>query len=121
MKSSFDKNLKSHVVDKVTSNRCNSTDVGQTIRHVSKRISKHQNKDSAAGQQLVECCGTAHNIERVILNACRGVEKLQTIKAMDIKKLKPQLNTLDGYQLRELILKKFQMQKKLNFKNYPDT
>ena len=33
------------------------------------------------GQHLVECCGTAQNIEREILDACRGVENLMKIEA----------------------------------------
>ena len=62
LKSSFDKNLKSLVVYKVTSKGCNSIYVGQTSRHVTTRISEHQKKDSPVGQNLVECCGTVHNI-----------------------------------------------------------
>ena len=34
------------------------------------------------GQNLVECSGTAHITECVILNARRGVEKLMTIEAI---------------------------------------
>ena len=74
-------------------------------KHVTTRISEHQKKDSAVGQHLVECCGTAHNIEWEILDTCRGVEKLMTIQAIYIKKLKPQLNTRDEYRGWELTLK----------------
>ena len=56
-------------------------------------------------QHLVEYCGTAHNIEWEILDTCRVVEKLMTIEAIYIKKLKPQLNTHDEYRRRELTLK----------------
>ena len=52
---------------------------------------------------LVECCGTWHNVKWEILDACRGVEKLMTIEV--IKKLKPQLNTRDEYGRRGLPLK----------------
>ena len=93
LKSPFDKNLKSHVVYKVTCNGCISIYVGQTSRHVTARVSEHQKKDSPVGQHLVECCGTTHNVKWEILDACRGVEKLMTIEAIYIKKLKPQLNT----------------------------
>ena len=44
LKSPFDKNLKSHVVYKVTCNGCSSIYVGQTSRHVTTRISEHQMK-----------------------------------------------------------------------------
>ena len=105
LKSLFDKNLKSHVVYKVTCSGCSSINVGQTTRHVTTRISEHQKKDSPDGQLLVECCGTTHNVKREILDACRGVEKLMTIEAIYIKKLKPQLNARDEYRGRELTLK----------------
>ena len=105
LKSPFDKNLKSDVVYKSTCNGCSSVYVGQTSRHVNTRISAHQKKDSPVGQQLVECCGTTHNVKWETLDACRGVEKLMTMEAIYIKKLKPQLNTRDKYRGRELTLK----------------
>ena len=105
LKAPFDKNLKSHVVYKVTCNGCSSIYVGQTSRHVTTRISEHQEKDSPVGQHLIECFGKLHNIKWEILDACRGVEMLMTIEAIYIKKLKPQLNTLDEYRGRELTLK----------------
>ena len=105
LKSPFDKNLKSHVVYKVTSNGCSSIYVGQTSQHFTTRISEHQKKDSLVGQRFFECCGTTHNVKWEILDACRGVEKLMTIEAIYIKKLKPELNTRDEYRGRELTLK----------------
>ena len=69
LKSPFDKNLKSHVVHKVTCNGCSSIYVGSTSRHVITRNLEHQKLDSPVGQNLVECCGTAHNIEWEILDA----------------------------------------------------
>ena len=53
LKSAFDKNLKSHVVYKVTCNGCGSIYVCQTSRHVTTRNSEHQKKDSPVGQHLV--------------------------------------------------------------------
>ena len=85
LKPSFDKNLKSHVVYKVTCNGCSSIYVGQTSRHVTTRISENQKKDSPVEQHLVECCGTAHNIEWEILDTCCVVEKLTTIEATYVK------------------------------------
>ena len=57
------------------------------------------------GQHLVECCGTAQNFEWDILDRCRGIEKLMTIEAIYIKKLKRQLKTRDEYRGREVTLK----------------
>ena len=95
LKSPFDKNLKSHVVYIVTCNGCSSINIGQTSRHVTTRISEHQKKVSPVGQHLVECFGTTHNVKWGSLDACCGVEKLMTIDAIYIKKLKPQINTRD--------------------------
>ena len=53
---------------------------------------------SLVGQHLVERCGTAHDIEREILDAYRGANKLMIIQLIHIKKLKPQLNTRDEYR-----------------------
>ena len=105
LKSPFLRNLKSHVVYKVTCNACSSIYVGQTSRHVTTRISEHRKKDSPVGQHLVEYCGTTHNVKWEILDACRGVEKLMTIEAIYIKKQKPQLNKRDENCERELTLK----------------
>ena len=87
LKSSFDNNLKSHVVYKVTCNGCISIYVGQTSRHVTTRISEHQKKNSPVGQDIVESCGLAHNLEREILDACRRVGKIMTIEVIYIEKL----------------------------------
>ena len=102
LKSPFDKNLKSHVVYKITCNGCSSIYVGQTRRHVTTKVSEHPKKDCPVGQHLVECFDTTHNVKWEILDACRGVEKVMTIKTIYIKQLKPQLNTRDEYRGREL-------------------
>ena len=74
LKSSFDRDLKSHVVYEIKCNRCGSIYVGQTSRHVTTRITEHQKRDSQVGQHLVECPGASNDIERKILDACRTVE-----------------------------------------------
>ena len=105
LKSSFDNNLKSHVVYKITCMGCISIYVGQTSQHVTTRISENQKKGSPVGRLFVECCGRAHKNEWEILDACRGVERLMTIKAIYIRKLKPKLNRCEEYRGRELTLK----------------
>ena len=50
------------------------------------------------GQNLVECWGASNENEWKILDACRTVEKLMTIEAIYISKLKPALNTSDEYK-----------------------
>ena len=63
LKSSFDTDLKSHVVYEIKCNGCGSIHVGQTSRHVATWITEHQKNDSQVGQLLVECCGATNDIE----------------------------------------------------------
>ena len=79
-KSSFDRDLKSHVVYEIKCNGCGSIYVGQTSR--STRITEHQKKVSQVGQHLVECRGATNDIEWKIHDACRTVEKLTVEKLM---------------------------------------
>ena len=55
LKSPFAKDLKSRVVYKLTCSGCNSTYVGQTVRHLTTRIEEHHKEDSPVGQHLREC------------------------------------------------------------------
>ena len=80
-------------------------DANQTSRHVTIRISEHQQKDLQVGQNLAECSGSTNEIEWKILDGCRTVEKLTTIEAIYISKLKMRLNTCVKYRGRELRLK----------------
>ena len=105
LKSSFDRDLKSHVVYEAKSSGCDSIYDGQTSRHVTTRITEQQKKDSQVGQHLVECRGATNDIEWKILDACRTVEKIMVIEDIYISKLKPALNTRDEYRRRELTLK----------------
>ena len=105
LKSSFDRHLKSHVVNEIECNRCGSIYVGQTSRHVTTRITEHPKKDSQVGQHLVACRGATNDIEWKILDAWRTVEKLMIIEAIYISKLKPALNTRYENRGRELTLK----------------
>ena len=47
--SSFDKDLKSHVVYELTCNGCKSIDVGQTFRHTITRVVTHARADPPMG------------------------------------------------------------------------
>ena len=52
LKYSSSRKLKSNVVDKISDCYCNSTYVGQTIRHLSIRIDRHMKEDKPIGQLL---------------------------------------------------------------------
>ena len=55
LKSSFARELRSKVVHKLTCSGCNSTYVGQTVRHLATRVDEHGKRDSSIGQHLLEC------------------------------------------------------------------
>ena len=92
---SFDRDLKFHVVYEIKCNGCGTIYVEQTRRHVTTRITEFEKKDSQVGQHLVECFGATNDIEWKNRDACRTVEKLITIDAIYISKLKTTLRTRD--------------------------
>ena len=57
LKCSFDKDLKSHVVYELTCNGCKSFYLGQTCRHITKRVAEHAKADSLIGVHAIECNG----------------------------------------------------------------
>ena len=105
LKSSSYRDLQSHLVYEINFNGWVSIYVGQTSGLVTTRISELREKGSQVCQHLGECSGSTNNIESKILEACRTVEKIITIEATYISKLKPGLNTRDKYRGRELTLK----------------
>ena len=64
----------------------------------------HRNYYSQVGHYLVERFGATNDFVWNILDACRTVEKLVTIEAIYISKLKPVLKR-DEYRGRKLTLK----------------
>ena len=71
--------------------------VGQTRRHVITSISEHQKKISQVGQHLVKRRVSMNDNEWKYREACRTEEKLMTIEAIYISKLKAGLKTLDEF------------------------
>ena len=55
LKISFARELRSKVVYKLTCSGCNSTFVGQTVRHLGTRVDEQRKWDSPVGQHLLEC------------------------------------------------------------------
>ena len=54
LKTSFARELRSKVVYNLTCSGCNSTYVGQTVRHLATRVDEHRKGDSPVGQHLLE-------------------------------------------------------------------
>ena len=104
-KSSFDKDLKSHVVYELTCNGCKSIYVGQTCRHITTRVAEHAEADAPIGLYAIECNGDKTAFQWKILDQCSNQSKLMTLEALYIRSLKPAINTRDEYRTRELTLK----------------
>ena len=105
LKSSFDKDLKSHVVYELTCNGCKSIYVGQTCGHITTRVAEHAEADSTMGIHAIECNGDKTALEWKILDQSGNQSKLVTLEALYIRTLKPAINTSDEYRTRELTLK----------------
>ena len=105
LKSTFDKDLKSHVVYELTCNVCNSIYVGQRCWHITTRVAEHVMVDSPMGLYAIECNGAKTAFQWKILDQCSNQSKLMTLEALYIKTLKPVIDTRDKYQTRELTLK----------------
>ena len=104
LKSSFDKELKSHLVYELTCNERKSVNVGQTCRHITTRVAEHAKADSPMGTHAIECSGDKTASQWKILDQCGNQSKLMALEALYIRTLKPSINMLDKYQTRELTL-----------------
>ena len=81
IKTSFSRELRSKVTYKLSCNGCNSTYVGQKVRHLATRVDEHRKGDSPVGQHLLECnkevCGTAE-LKSEIIDQTANTHKLPT-------------------------------------------
>ena len=107
LKSEFSNDLKSRVVYKLSCSGCNSTYVGQTVRHLTTRIEEQKKADSPVGLHLQQCQleGNSADLSWEIIDRSNNETKLLTIEAIHIRKEKPGLNTRDEFRSKELTLK----------------
>ena len=81
LKSSFDKDLKSHMVNKLTCIGCQPIYVGQTCRHITTRVAERAKVDSPMGVHAIECNGDKTATQWKILDQCRNQSNLMTLEA----------------------------------------
>ena len=105
LKSSFDKDLKSHVVYELTCNGFKSIYIGRTCQHDNTRVAEHAKADSPMGVHAIECNGDKTAFQWKILDQSIKQSKLMTLEALYKKTLKPVINTRDENRTRELTLK----------------
>ena len=108
LKTSFARELKSKVVYKLLCSECNSTYVGQTVRHFATRVDEHRKGDSTVVQHLLECNkevgGTAELKSEIIVQTA-NTHELLALEALHIWRERPRINTRDEFRSRELTLK----------------
>ena len=107
-KTSFDRELRSRVVYRLTFSGCNSTYVGQTVQHLATRADEHRKKDSTVGQHLLECkndVGVTAELKSDIIDKTANTQKLLKLEALHIWRERPRINTRDEFRSRELTLK----------------
>ena len=73
------------MVYKLTCSGCNSTYVGQTVRHLTTRVNKHRKGDSPVGKSLLECnreIGGTAELKSEIKHQKNNTHKLLTLEAL---------------------------------------
>ena len=101
LKSSFDKDHKSHAVYELICNGCKSISIGQTSRQITTRVAEHAKADSPMRVHVIECNGDKTTFQWKTLDQCSNPSKLMTLEALYIRTLKPAINTRDEYRTQE--------------------
>ena len=105
LKSPVPKELRSRVVYQIECSGCNSRYVGQTVRHLQTRLAEHLKIGKPVGEHIRECTGDINNHNARILDQCNDSNKLLTLEALHISRLKPGLNAREEYRQRVLTIK----------------
>ena len=100
------KMLQNNVVYKIVCPGCESSYVGQTVRHLQRRFREHLGNKGPVKTHL-ETCSISDPRENIvhILGRSRSLPHLLTLEALFIKQYNPSLNTKDEYRSRTLTLK----------------
>ena len=105
LKSKVEKSLISRVVYCIQCPGCDSRYVGQTARHLTTRLTEHKRRTSPLGAHFLDCKVDPKTVHAEILDSCLDTNKLLTLEALYIARLKPGLNQRDEYRSRELTVK----------------
>ena len=107
MKPSVEKKIRSGVVYKVHCPRCRACYVGCTTRYLITRSGEHRTqKKKTIARHLKECQAkiTCDDFE-ILASSSRGQNHLETLEALFIREINPQINTKDEYRSKELTIK----------------
>ena len=105
LKPAVPKMLQSNVVYKIDCPGCNSSYVGQTVRHLQRRFQEHIGNKGPMKSHFESCQIKSPSNDIIkILDRSSSLPSLLTLEALYIKH-KPKLNTKDEYRSRTLTLK----------------
>ena len=105
LKPKVDPMLKSSVVYHITCPGCKSSYVGQTDRHLTTRFKEHKSHHPMK-THLQECqTDITENDCKILHQTSKRVAFLETLEALYIREIKPQLNIKDKWRRKELIIK----------------
>ena len=93
---------------KLTCSGCNSTYVGQSVRHLATRGDEHRKVDSPVGQHLLEAnkeVGGTAELKSEIIEQTANTHKLPTLEALNIWRERTRINVRDEFRRWELTLK----------------
>ena len=97
--------LKSSVVYHITCPGCQASYVGQTDRHLITRFKEHSQRHPFK-THLDECkVKLDEDCIKILHQTSKGVNYLETLEALYIREIKPEINTKDEWRSKELVIK----------------
>ena len=106
LKQPVDKPLKSCVVYHISCPRCPSCYVGQTSRHLITRLKEHNQVGKPVRNHFDKCeCELTMDDVKIIARSTKSLYHLMTLEALQIKAIKPDINTRKEYKRLELTIK----------------
>ena len=103
------KMLLSNVVYKLNCPGCSASYVGQTARHLQRRVREHLGSRGTMKIHFEQCSVDPLTICEddivTVLDQCNSISKLLSLEALYINQIKPALNTKDEFRSRTLTLK----------------
>ena len=107
LKPKIPEELQSNVVYEFKCSRCTSTYVGKTSRHLLVRVREHRYRRKQVIRKHADDCNMEVTMDnfKILTKTNRNNDLLETLEALFIKELKPDLNTKEDFRHKALRLK----------------
>ena len=107
LKPKIPKEFQSNLVYQFKCSRCNSTYVGKTCRHLLVRVQEHRTKKNQVLRKHAYACNTEVTMDdfKILTKTNKNNDFLETLEALFIRELRPNLNTKEDFRNKELRLK----------------